>query len=424
MRQSARVSWGSLVLSAMFCSACSRDSSVQAADQPSGFLPSSAPVEGAVPTSAPAANTTENTVAEKPRSPAATAAANELALASATLHQTPQNLAKWLETQKTTLPENRRSFALACATAAAGALADAKELAKQIDVDALAEDERGLLANALGTANVRAVAASFGAEKPLARAVDMLLTERDARSELAANHMPNAAKLYSSMLIDELDAPWEGDRDSLAKWTEALARAQRAVRWNAHGAWPSLEVKVQSGDSLVAIRKRVLKDHPDLVICTGLIEKSNELRDERALRPGDVLRVPTDRPSVFVDVSSKWLLYKLGDDVAAAFEIGVGKDGHDTPLGDFKVGEKTKNPLWYRPGAEPVPFGDPENPLGTRWIRWIRLDGTKTDIGFHGTNEEQGVGGRVSHGCVRLRNVDAELLSDILPEGAAIHVQM
>ena len=78
--------------------------------------------------------------------------------------------------------------------------------------------------------------------------------------------------------------------------------------------------------------------------------------------------------------------------------------------------------MWFPTGGKPVPFGDPENPLGTRWIPWLR-DGQKTSIGFHGTNEEVGVGGRVSQGCVRLRNVDAELLFDILPEGASVTVQ-
>jgi hypothetical protein len=34
-------------------------------------------------------------------------------------------------------------------------------------------------------------------------------------------------------------------------------------------------MKVQPGDSLTLIRQRAIKEHPGLVICTGLIERAN-----------------------------------------------------------------------------------------------------------------------------------------------------
>ena len=69
-----------------------------------------------------------------------------------------------------------------------------------------------------------------------------------------------------------------------------------------------------------------------------------------------------------------------------------------------------------------MPFGDPTNPLGTRWLEW-GVDGKGTSLGFHGTNDPDGVGGRVSEGCVRMRNEDVELLFDILPRDAEVVVQ-
>ena len=50
-------------------------------------------------------------------------------------------------------------------------------------------------------------------------------------------------------------------------------------------------------------------------------------------------------------------------------------------------------------------------------------DGKGTSLGFHGTNDPQGVGRRVSDGCIRMRNEDVEVLFAITPLGAAVRVQ-
>ena len=115
------------------------------------------------------------------------------------------------------------------------------------------------------------------------------------------------------------------------------------------------------------------------------------------------------------------MVYLHGDEAVAAWPIGVGKQGEETPIGQFTVGPKQRDPVWFRPGHEPVAFGDPENPLGTRWLPWFQ-NGVKTGYGFHGTNDDAGVGARVSKGCVRMHNRDVEILYDILPQSARIVV--
>jgi hypothetical protein len=62
-------------------------------------------------------------------------------------------------------------------------------------------------------------------------------------------------------------------------------------------------------------------------------------------------------------------------------------------------------------GAPAVPFGHPDNPLGTRWIAWFD-EGGKTSYGIHGTADGNTVGGRVSRGCIRLTNRDVETWMD------------
>lgn len=246
--------------------------------------------------------------------------------------------------------------------------------------------------------------------------------EQQASAALESGAFAAAARQYSALLLEGVRREPPESRDRLRAWSAALERAQAGHRWSRRGAWPSLEITVQPGDSLIAIRTRALGASPGLLISTGLIAKANELPSETAIRPGDVLRIPTDRASAVVDISATWALYLLGDEVAASWEVGVGKDSSPTRPGEYTIGLKQKEPMWSPVGQEPVPYGDPRNPLGTRWLAWFE-HGKNTSLGFHGTNEVSGIGQRVSDGCVRMRNADVELLFEILPRDAATIVR-
>ena len=249
-----------------------------------------------------------------------------------------------------------------------------------------------------------------------------LAREAAARQALDAGEAATAAKQYGALLLDGLSASPEAPRERLRTWSEALTRAQAAHRWSRRGAWPSIEITVQPGDSLIAIRQRALAANPGLLLSTGLIAKANELPSETAIRPGDTLRIPTDRASAMVDISGMWTLFLLGDEVAASWEVGVGKAQTPTRPGAYTVGLKQKEPMWSPVGRAPVPYGDPENPLGTRWLAWFD-QGRNTSLGFHGTNDPSGVGRAVSDGCVRMRNADVEVLFEILPRDARVLVR-
>ena len=257
-------------------------------------------------------------------------------------------------------------------------------------------------------------------QAPLAR--DAQALERDAQAALAGGDLVRASAMYSDLVLDALQRDDVASRELLRRGTSGLASAQRGHRWNKRGPWPSVELTVESGDSLTAIRKRALTSYPDLRICTGLIARANELDDEKAIHPKDKLRIPTDKVSVLVDLSAMWVVYLHADQVVAAWEVGVGKDATQTKPGSYVVGGKQKEPMWFPAGRAPVPFGDHENPLGTRWLAW-HAQGVPTSLGFHGTNDPSGIGKRVSEGCIRMRNVDVEELFEILPEGSTVVVQ-
>lgn len=246
--------------------------------------------------------------------------------------------------------------------------------------------------------------------------------EAQARTALESGSFAAAARHYSALMLGGVRQEPSQSPERLRAWSVALERAQAGHRWSRRGAWPSVEVTVQPGDSLIAIRTRTLAAHPGLLLSTGLIAKANELANETAIRPGDVLRIPTDRASALVDISATWTLYLLGDEVAACWEVGVGQDSSPTRPGDYTIGLKQKEPMWSPVGREPVPYGDPQNPLGSRWLAWFD-QGKNSSLGFHGTNDESGIGRRVSDGCVRMRNRDVEILFEILPRDAITRVQ-
>ena len=298
--------------------------------------------------------------------------------------------------------------------------------------DPISSAERATLGRLLGDGG--AVPASAGVRSnALLRGLEMAYMRGELRRVLQERDYVSACGLLSGLLEMELDAEWPTHKEALETWAKQLKDAQGFHRWSARGEWASAEYEVRSGDSLVAIRKRVIEDHPGLNICTGLIARANQLRDENSIRPGDKLRVPLDPVHTRVDLSARFLLYYHGEEVVSAWPVTIGKDGRTIP-GEYVVGKnKQRNPAWWyqKSGYEPVaadadPHGrgfitndHPENPLGSRWIPW---DGTR-GLGYHGTNDEESIGDEASQGCIRLRNRDVEELYDILPVGSSILVQ-
>lgn len=73
---------------------------------------------------------------------------------------------------------------------------------------------------------------------------------------------------------------------------------------------------------------------------------------------------------------------------------------------------KIPTPEWFDEPAGKVYYpGDPEYPLGARWIEIEGLDESnkdRTGIALHGTKEPESIGTMCSNGCVRL--IDKEII--------------
>jgi len=348
---------------------------------------------------------------------------NTLAIAECLLHR-PHELPQTLAAQGSAMSEDRQRLVLALAHAIAGRLGRAYELASGLeDSGDISSAEWDLCRRLIAEDQApQPISASHGTQSPLLLAAAMGWNAREAERWLKTGAFGEAARAYSELLLEELRAPWAADANTLRAWMGGLTQAQARHRWNRDAGWPSMEITVKPGESLVAIRKRVLAERPDLLLCTGMIAQANELRSA-TIHPGDSLRIPTDRAHMLVDLSARTTYYMLGNEVVGAWMVGIGRPGNDTRPGTYTVGDKQVEPMWFRTGRDPVPFGDPENPLGTRWLGWNDETGRESSLGFHGTNDPAGIGRAVSDGCIRMNNRDVEELFEVLPRGARIVVQ-
>lgn len=105
--------------------------------------------------------------------------------------------------------------------------------------------------------------------------------------------------------------------------------------------------------------------------------------------------------------------------------IGIGREGADTPTGDYVITAKIKDPVWkvpdiIRENNPDIPLfvaPGPHNPLGKYWLQ-LSIDG----YGIHGTNFPYGIGRRVSHGCIRLYPEDIEILFKYVTAGTSVKI--
>lgn len=354
--------------------------------------------------------------------PAAYALEREIDVAGELFHASPARFHAWVGEADRGIDEDRRMLALAFASAVAGVDQDWGPVRAHLEESPRVSKGEVELFD-LAVARRRYRAGGPAPERPIGMAMDMVLRHRTAKALLEAREFEGAAVELSRLLQDELEAPWVARREMLVELSGELRQAQEHHRWNRRGNWPHAEIVVQPGDSLIAIRKRFLADprYDHLSICTGLIDRVNGIGD-RQIQAGQVLRIPTEPVNVVVDLSAHWVLYRFGTEVALAWEAGIGAPDSPTRPGEYVIGEKIPEPPWWRPGEAPIPYGDPRNELGSRWLAW-NDDLGPTSLGFHGTNAPETIGQEVSQGCVRLRNEDVEEMYEILPRGARVTVR-
>lgn len=182
--------------------------------------------------------------------------------------------------------------------------------------------------------------------------------------------------------------------------------------------------KARSEDTLLTIGEKYGLGYVEL-------RSANPQMDQWRPGAGTFVILPTmhllpDAPRRGIVVNlSEMRLYHYSKDGVRSFPIGVGREGFSTPVGSTSVTRKMAGPVW-RPTDRmrredptlPAQKGPgPDNPLGTHalYLGWPQYL-------LHGTNKPWGIGRRVSSGCVRMYNQDAQSLFESVPVGTPVTV--
>lgn len=237
-------------------------------------------------------------------------------------------------------------------------------------------------------------------EHPATPAMDRaLLVLGDAYAQ--QNRLVDARQAYRRLLEERPDSPVVGEAQhrlgdlNIRLLCSPVVTAQDAA------------YEVRPGDSLAQIAQTF---HTTV----ELLEAANRLSGD-VIHPRLRLKVPRASFSVVVDKSQNTLTLKNGEEVLKVYHVATGTE-NSTPIGAFHIVNRIPDPPWYTPQGV-IPFGDPRNILGTRWLGFDR-----PGYGIHGTADPSSIGTQATAGCVRLANHDVEELYMLLPVGTPVTI--
>ncbi|VGO18760.1 L,D-transpeptidase family protein [Pontiella sulfatireligans] len=170
---------------------------------------------------------------------------------------------------------------------------------------------------------------------------------------------------------------------------------------------------IQPGDYLQKIAKKYRTTVSLLKEMNGLKTDTIQAGARLLAFNGDItIRVSKTRNEL--DLISGGKLFKR-------YSVGTGKFGK-TPAVEFNIVDKIIEPPWTRPSDnKQVEYGDPENVLGTRWMKIVSTDHPEiTGFGIHGTWQRDSIGQQSSAGCIRMLNEDVEELFDLVPRKTTV----
>lgn len=146
--------------------------------------------------------------------------------------------------------------------------------------------------------------------------------------------------------------------------------------------------------------------------------------------------IPANQPYIEIDLSENKLYFHANpafEDSTFVYSVATGKKEYRTPIGEFNIIDKVKDPSWgpspstswltknqsnYIKTKGGYSGTDPRNPLGGYWLKF-----TEKGHGIHGTNNEKSIGTYASHGCVRMKRSDIQELFDKIYEGMRVVVK-
>ena len=242
-----------------------------------------------------------------------------------------------------------------------------------------------------------------------------------------ATALPAPGAVQTGSLLDEARKLKASDDFQGAREKAALAMEQapdEATRTAARDLLGEVDIEL-------VFSERAMPEKIDYTIATGdtlaklanrngttleLISKGNDIKGP-TIRIGDRLRIFTGKFSIKVDKSDNVLDLYINDAFFKRYKVGTGQYSK-TPTGTYKITDRVAQPTWWRDDGKAIPFGDPENLLGTHWLS-LDIRG----YGIHGTWEPETIGKQSSAGCIRLLNEDIEELYTLIPIGTPVTIE-
>ena len=268
--------------------------------------------------------------------------------------------------------------------------------------------------------------AAPGAEPPVANLVSLEQLVKDAESALlrskqattrtkAQEELDLARRKFSEAYLRVAPA---GDGGELRKRVEEL----NDILLDSEEVLPgkSALYAFKANDRLWTLCHKVFPGQFKVNLEPGFLLWLNGVSDARRIREGQVFKVPLEELSLLVSKRSHRLWVLLGGVYLREFPVGLGVNDK-TPEGVFEIETKIEKPDWYFDGRK-VKYGDPENPLGTHWMGFVRTR-RAAGYGIHGTDDPDTVGRSVSQGCVRMRNRDVAELFSWVPRGTKVTIR-
>lgn len=188
-------------------------------------------------------------------------------------------------------------------------------------------------------------------------------------------------------------------------------------------------VTVQEGDTLVDLARTHNVGYEEIRMANPDVSLWAPFVGTEVTIPNRHILPDAEREGIVINLSEMRLYYYSAPGVVESYPISVGRDGFSTPVGVTRTTVKVKDPAWSPPRSmraeaaargEPAPSvvpPGPDNPLGRHAI----LLGIPSYL-IHGTNRPDGVGMRVSRGCIRMFPEDIESLYERVPSGTRVNI--
>ncbi len=187
---------------------------------------------------------------------------------------------------------------------------------------------------------------------------------------------------------------------------------------------------VRSGENLNALARRYDVGYYEVLEANPHINPMHMRAGSKVAIPSRYVLPNAPREGIVINLAELRLYYyPPGGNVVVTEPIGIGRQGWQTPEGQLKIIQKKANPSWRVPAAvaaesaangkilpKVVPPG-PNNPLGQYALRL-----SKPNYLIHGTNRPNGVGRRVSAGCIRMYPEDIEYLFGMVSVGTPVNI--